>query len=83
MKCIRCNIEMLESTEKRIIRVNMIGHPTEDLQVINIGVKKPTLFSGKDEFKDVNLKWRGSSKQRVIDIQATIKNNNQVVLYEN
>ena len=42
MKCIRCNIEMLESTEKRIIRVNMIGHPTEDLQVINIGVKKPT-----------------------------------------
>ena len=49
MKCIRCNIEMLESTEKRIIRVNMIGHPTEDLQVINIGVKKPTLFSGKDE----------------------------------
>lgn len=58
MKCIRCNIEMLESTEKRIIRVNMIGHPTEDLQVINIGVKKPTLFSGKDEFKDVNLKCR-------------------------
>ena len=58
MKCISCNIEMLESTEKRIIRVNMIGHPTEDLQVINIGVKKPTLFSGKDEFKDVNLKCR-------------------------
>lgn len=57
MKCIRCNVEMLESTEKRIIRVNTAGgHPTEDLQVINIGVKKTLFF--KDEFKDVDLKCR-------------------------
>lgn len=43
------------------------------------------LIDGKftEELKDVNLKWRGSSNQRVIDIQATIKNNNEIVLYEN
>ncbi len=43
------------------------------------------LIDGKftEELKDVNLKWRGSSNQRVIDIQATIENNNEVVLYEN
>lgn len=51
MKCIRCNIEMLESTEKRIIRVNMIGHPTEDLQVINIVLKSRLYFQAKMNLK--------------------------------
>ena len=33
------------------------------------------LIDGKfvDELKDLNLKWRGSSNQRVIDIQKTLK----------
>ncbi|WP_300392459.1 4Fe-4S cluster-binding domain-containing protein, partial [Fusobacterium sp.] len=43
------------------------------------------LIDGKfmEELKDVNLKWRGSSNQRVIDVQSTIKNNNEIVFYEN
>ncbi len=33
-----------------------------------------------DELKDPNLKWRGSSNQRVIDVQKTIKKG-EIVLY--
>lgn len=33
-----------------------------------------------DELKDQTLKWRGSSNQRVIDIQETLKQN-KIVLY--
>ncbi|MBQ3438302.1 MAG: anaerobic ribonucleoside-triphosphate reductase activating protein, partial [Fusobacterium sp.] len=34
------------------------------------------LIDGKfqDELKDLNLKWRGSSNQRVIDIQKSLEN---------
>lgn len=35
-----------------------------------------------DELKDQTLKWRGSSNQRVIDIQETLKQN-KIVLYCN
>ena len=31
--------------------------------------------------KDITLKWRGSSNQRVIDVQRSIKENN-IVLYD-
>lgn len=34
----------------------------------------------KEDLRDVTLKWRGSSNQRVIDIQKSLKQN-QVVLY--
>lgn len=34
----------------------------------------------KDDLRDVTLKWRGSSNQRVIDVQESIKQN-KVVLY--
>ena len=35
-----------------------------------------------DELKDPRLKWRGSSNQRVIDVQKSLKKG-EVVLYEN
>ena len=34
-----------------------------------------------EELKDLRLKYRGSSNQRVIDVQASLKNNN-ITLYE-
>lgn len=34
----------------------------------------------KDDLRDVTLKWRGSSNQRVIDVQESLKQN-KVVLY--
>lgn len=39
------------------------------LKLIDILVDGPFV----DELKDANLKWRGSSNQRVIDIQKTLK----------
>ena len=36
-----------------------------------------------EEQKDLNLKWCGSSNQRVIDIQETIKQNKIVLLDDN
>ena len=40
------------------------------------------LVDGKymDEYRDVTLKWRGSSNQRVIDVKST-KQNGKIVLY--
>ncbi len=35
----------------------------------------------KDELHDFTLKWKGSSNQRVIDVQKSLKNN-EVVLFE-
>ena len=35
----------------------------------------------KDELHDFRLKWRGSSNQRVVDVQKSLKEN-KVVLYE-
>lgn len=34
----------------------------------------------KEELRDITLKWRGSSNQRVIDVQESLKQN-EVVLY--
>ena len=34
-----------------------------------------------DELRDVSLHWRGSSNQRVINVQETLKQN-QIVLWE-
>lgn len=34
-----------------------------------------------DELRDITLHWRGSSNQRVIDIQKTLKSNS-IILYE-
>lgn len=34
----------------------------------------------KEDLRDINLKWRGSKNQRVIDIKETIKNN-EIVLW--
>ena len=35
----------------------------------------------KKEFRDTSLKWRGSSNQRVIDVQKSLKQN-KVILYK-
>ena len=35
-----------------------------------------------DSQRDITLKWRGSSNQRVIDVQKSLKRN-EVILYEN
>ena len=35
----------------------------------------------KQELRDITLKWRGSSNQRVIDVQKSLKQN-QIVLFE-
>lgn len=34
----------------------------------------------EEDKKDLNLKWRGSSNQRVIDVQKTLENN-KIILY--
>ena len=41
-------------------------------------------FDGRyiDSQRDITLKWRGSSNQRVIDVQKSLKRN-EVILYEN
>lgn len=36
----------------------------------------------KVEQKDLTLKWKGSSNQRVIDVKKTLNNNLNVILYE-
>lgn len=56
----------------------------EDEKRYNLIKNCDILVDGKfmEELKDVNLRWRGSSNQRVINVQETIKNNNQIVLYE-
>ena len=35
-----------------------------------------------ENLRDIRLKWRGSSNQRVIDVQKSIKEN-QIILYDN
>ena len=38
-------------------------------------------YAPLDSQKDITLKWRGSSNQRVIDVQSSLKNS-KVVLYD-
>lgn len=69
------------------------GFTYEELNKINLGEKYKlalnsifkyidVLVDGRFELdkKDLNLKWRGSSNQRVIDIQKTLEKN-EIVLY--
>ena len=57
----------------------------KDEKKYNLLKECDVLIEGKfvEELKDINLKWRGSSNQRVIDIQKTIENKNEIVLYDN
>lgn len=55
-----------------------------DQKKYNLIKQCDVLIDGRfvEELKDIKLKWRGSTNQRVIDIKASIENNNKVVLYE-
>ena len=46
-------------------------------------LKVDILIDGRyeDDKKDITLKWRGSSNQRVIDVQKSL-NEGEVILYE-
>ena len=48
----------------------------EILKICDVLVDGPYV----DELKDYKLKWRGSSNQRVIDVQKSL-NNNEILLY--
>ena len=37
----------------------------------------------KDDLRDLRLQWRGSSNQRVIDVQKSLVDTNNIILYEN
>jgi anaerobic ribonucleoside-triphosphate reductase activating protein len=58
------------------------GYSYEDLKALPIMQYLDVLVDGKFEQdkKDLRLKWRGSSNQRVIDVQESLKSG-EVVLY--
>lgn len=41
-----------------------------------------TMMEKKFELRDITLKWRGSSNQRVIDVKRSLKQG-KVILWEN
>ena len=57
----------------------------EDKKRFSLIRERDILIDGKfiDELKDLNLKWRGSSNQRVIDIQKSLTENKIVELTQN
>ena len=60
------------------------GYLFEDINSYLIMKYVDVLVDGKyiEEQKDITLKWRGSGNQRVIDVQASIRDN-EIVLYNN
>ena len=63
------------------------GINSEQLKVLKMRKelvnKCDVLIDGRyiDELRDISLHWRGSSNQRVINVQETLKQN-QIVLWE-
>lgn len=59
------------------------GYLWEDLasDLVDSGVDVVVDGRFVEELKDLRLKYRGSSNQRVIDVQASLKNNN-ITMYE-
>lgn len=55
------------------------GHTWEDLNHKQLKAisKADVLVDGpfKEEYKDISLQWRGSSNQRIIDVQKSLANN--------
>lgn len=58
------------------------GFLWEDVKDLEIMQYLDVLIDGQyiDSQKDLTLKWRGSSNQRVIDVQRSLKENNIVLL---
>ncbi len=58
------------------------GYKFEDIKTLEATKYIDYLVDGEyiDSLRDVNLKWRGSSNQRVIDVQKSL-NEGSVVLY--
>ena len=70
---------------------NMLGLITSNSEIIDDSLPElleivklcDVIVDGKyvENLKDIRLKWRGSSNQRVIDVQKSIQEN-KVILYE-
>lgn len=58
------------------------GYEFENISHLKIMKYIDVLVDGKyiDELRDISAKWRGSSNQRVIDVQQSLQKN-QVILY--
>lgn len=71
---------------------NMLGLITSNSEIIDDSLPElleivklcDVIVDGKyvENLKDIRLKWRGSSNQRVIDVQKSIKEN-KIILYDN
>lgn len=60
------------------------GYSWEDIYNLPIMNNLDVLVDGefKIDLKDITLLFKGSSNQRLIDVQATIKNNNEIILWQ-
>lgn len=55
-----------------------LSYTKEILEMTDIMMDGPYV----EELKDLSAYFRGSSNQRAIDVQATLKNNNEIVFWE-
>lgn len=60
------------------------GYRWEDIYNLPIMNNIDVLVDGefKIDLKDITLLFKGSSNQRLIDVQATIKNNDEIILWQ-
>ena len=58
------------------------GYKFKDVKSLEVMKHIDYLIDGEyiDNLRDTNLKWRGSSNQRVIDVQKTLQNNKVILL---
>lgn len=63
---------------------NTFEHITEIRELLRTIIYCDVLIDGRfeEDKKDLTLKWRGSSNQRIIDVQKSLAQN-QVILYDN
>ncbi len=63
---------------------DLIANNSDILTNLSILKNIDILVDGQyiDDLKDYNYHWAGSTNQRIIDMQETLKNNNKIKLYE-